>query len=383
MRYNASMIKTFASLFIGLLIWTPISYGQSDSVTETWLHQGTVTDILETTYPMIHGREVEFQTLQVELSDGSVRTDVYNDYVPASVGDWVYLSLSYDPITESEGLFVEQVDRVSGLFWVIVVFVLVYLLIGGIKGLRSLAALGVAIGSVWFILLPALQAGYDPLWVGVGIAALVLGAAMFITHGFTVVSLVSYTGSMIAIGATILFAWWAMGAVQVSGLVGGEASTLSMIYGPTIDLFRLLLAGMIIGILGVMDDVAVMQAAMVREFMTEPGATVGTVFMRAMRVGREHAAALVNTLVLAYTAVALPLFLVVFSPAMNAVTEIPLRMHVSNEIFVVEFIRSIVGSFGLVLTVPIVTALAVVLYHRYPPKKRPGETGPACMHHMH
>ena len=89
-----------------------------------------------------------------------------------------------------------------------------------------------------------------------------------------------------------------------------------------------------------------------------------------MRVGREHAAALVNTLVLAYTAVALPMLLVVFAPSMQQMGEytVPLGMTLSNELFAVEFIRSMFGSLGLVLTVPIVTLLAVLLYAKFPPR---------------
>ena len=334
-------------------------------------YQGRVTEIVETTYPIFQGREIEFQTLEVELSDGTVRTDVYNDYTPVEVGDTVYLTLSYEPATQSEGLFVVEVQRMASLGWVFVVFALVYLAVAGIKGLRSLGSLVLAVGAVWFVLLPALQMGQDPLLVGAGISALILGVAIFITHGFTVVSLVSYVGSLIAIGITILFASWSMDTSTISGWAGDYAMQLSLLYGPSFDVYRLLLAGMIIGLLGVLDDVAVMQAAVVREFMADrQGQSIWSVFARAMRVGREHAAALVNTLVLAYTAVALPMLLVVFAPSMQQMGEytVPLGMTLSNELFAVEFIRSMVGSLGLVLTVPIVTLLAVLLYAKFPPR---------------
>lgn len=367
-----------------LLVGTVAAQAENEIFTtdDSVYQQGQVLDIIETTYPMMHGREVEYQQLRVELQDGSVRDDIYNDYTPAEVGDRVWVSLWYDPINDREGYFVQDIDRTSGLVWIFIVFAAVYLLIAGVKGLRSLAGLVLAILAVWLVLLPLLQQGYDPLWVGVGISALILGLAMFITHGWTVVSVVSYVGSMIAIVCTVVFASWAMMVTDVSGYVGDSVSTLAILYGADLDIYRLLLAGMIIGILGVLDDVAVMQAAVVREFYSEQNEqTAWDIFVRAMKVGREHAAALVNTLVLAYTAVALPLLLVVFAPAMRNMNEytVPMVMNVSNELFVIEFIRSIVGSFGLVLTVPIVTGLAVLLYRRYPPK---GETAPhVCTHH--
>jgi uncharacterized membrane protein len=189
---------------------------------------------------------------------------------------------------------------------------------------------------------------------------------------------------MIAILITLGFAMWAFAIGDISGYGGEHVSTLSLLYGASLDIPRLVLAGIIIGILGVLDDVAVMQAAVVREFAVDMrDSSAWQLFVRGMKVGREHAAALVNTLVLAYTAVALPIFLVVFAPAMQDMQgsqNVPLGMHLSNELFVIEFLRSIIGSFGLVLTVPIVTALAVVLYKRYPPQ---GESGVPHIHTHH
>jgi uncharacterized membrane protein len=152
-------------------------------------------------------------------------------------------------------------------------------------------------------------------------------------------------------------------------MVGDESSTISVLYGSSIDIQGLLLAAMIIGILGVLDDVAIMQAAMVREFVYQKTMTSKQIFLTAMKVGQEHAASLVNTLVFAYIAVALPLFLIVLAPSVSQFQdEIPLVAQLSNELFVIEFVRSIVGSFGLVITIPIVTVLALLLFKRFPPK---------------
>lgn len=348
---------------------------------------GEVMSIIDTEYPVVRGREVELQTLEIRLSDGSFMRDVHNDYTPLEVGDTAYFSPAYDPVVGKEGYFIAEVDRVAVLGIVFAAFVLLYLVVAGWKGVRSLIALIVSVAAVYFILLPALQMGYDPLYVGVGISALVLGFAIFITHGLSVVSLVSYLGSMIAIMLTLGFALWAFAIGDISGYAGENSTTLTMLYGSALDIQRLVLAGIIIGILGVLDDVAVMQAAVVREFAIDMrDSTAWQLFLRAMKVGREHAAALVNTLVLAYTAVALPIFLVVFAPAMQAMQgseSVPLRMHLSNELFVVEFLRSIIGSFGLVLTVPIVTALAVILYRKYPPKGESSASSVHCAHSHH
>ena len=364
--------------FILLVSLIPVfSFAQEQESTYV---RGEVLDILETTYPIVFGSEIEFQRLQVKLSDNTISDSVFNDYTPVQPGDTIYITQGYDPDTETEGYFVREIDRTNSIAWLFIVFVLVYVAIAGVKGVRSLIALGVSIAAVWFVLIPLLVAGHDPLLVGFGLSTLILGFAIFITHGYNVVSISSYVGSLISILITIGFATWALSIARVSGLVGDESSTISVLYGSAINLEGLLLAAMIIGILGVLDDVAIMQAALVREFMYEKTHTLQTIFIKSMRVGREHGAALVNTLVLAYVAVALPLFVIVLAPANQFTGEsLPLSMQLSNELFVTEFIRSIVGSFGLVITIPIVTFLAIMLFKRYPPT----EPGSIHAHHHH
>ena len=346
------------------------------------MRPGEVTRIVETTYPIVFGTEIEFQQLEVRFEDGSLSQEVFNDYTPVEVGDTVFVTPGFDPETLNEGYFVREIDRVNSLVLIFLFFAVVYIAITGMRGVRSLIALSISIAAVWFILLPLIIAGYDPLLVGVLISAIILGVALFVTHGFTIVSLSSYLGSLISIVITIGFASTAVSLARISGLVGDESSTISVLYGSTIDIQGLLLAAMIIGILGVLDDVAIVQAAMVREFMYEKTLGMKEIFLKSLKVGQEHAASLVNTLVFAYVAVALPLFLIVLAPSVGQFQqEVPLVAQLSNELFVIEFIRSVVGSFGLVITIPLVTGLALLLFKKYPPKS-PGARH-VCAHHHH
>ncbi|MFW0871284.1 MAG: YibE/F family protein [Patescibacteria group bacterium] len=377
------MKKLFALLLLSSAILPLWALSAQPNEQEHYLY-GQVSSIIDTEYSIFQGREVEIQILEIKLPDGSFKRDVYNDYTPLEIGDKVYFSPAYNPETNTYDYFIKEVDRLGTMWFVFIIFVILYLGVAGKKGLRSLIALVVSIASVYFILLPALQAGYDPLYVGVGISALILGFAIFITHGLSIISLVSYIGSILAIMITLGFALISFTVGDISGTGSEYASTLGLLYGPTLDIKRLVLAGIIIGILGVLDDVAVMQAALVREFAIDMReSSAWQLFSRAMKVGREHAAALVNTLVLAYTAVALPIFLIVFAPlrqSTQGIQEVPLAMHLSNELFVIEFLRSIIGSFGLVLTVPIVTVLAVIFYRKYPPQ---GDTSAPHSHTHH
>ena len=368
-------MKRLLFFLIFLAITPVLSFAQEGESTYT---RAKVLQVIETTYPIVFGNEIEFQRLEVQLPNGKKSQDIFNDYTPVKAGDIVYITEGYDPDTQTEGFFVREIDRTKSMIILFVIFALVYVLIAGKRGLRSLLALALSVAVVWFVLIPLVVAGHSPLLVGLLISLIILGVAIFITHGFTVVSLSSYIGSFISICITVLFASFAVSLARVSGLVGDESSTISVLYGSAIDLQGLLLAGMIIGILGVLDDVAVMQAAMVREFMYEKKYSYKELFIKAMRVGQEHAAALVNTLVLAYTAVALPLFLIILAPANQYTQEVlPFSLQISNELFVIEFIRSVVGSLGLVLTIPIVTGIAILLFKKYPPT----EPGTHAHHH--
>ncbi len=365
------MKKIILFLIITLIPIISLSQEETEVIdpNEPNFQKAEVLEILDTTYPIIFGKEVEFQTLKVEIENGEISENVFNDYTPVKKGDSVYIGRGYNPETESLGFFVREVDRSNSIIYLFAIFALVYILIAGTKGFRSLIALSISIAAVWFVMIPMIISGSDPLFVGVGISIFILGFAIFITHGLTIVSISSYLGSLIAIVITILFAKFAIPLSRISGGVGDSAGSISALYGPSIDLTNLLLASIIIGILGVLDDVAVMQSAMVREFMYEKKYSTQQIFMKSMRVGREHAAALVNTLVLAYAAVALPLFLIVLAPEGGYLGEgVTLNMQLSNELFITEIIRSIAGSLGLVVTIPIVTLIAILMFKKYPPK---------------
>jgi uncharacterized membrane protein len=162
---------------------------------------------------------------------------------------------------------------------------------------------------------------------------------------------------------TSLFAIYSVGITKLSGFGTDETVYLNFTTSGSLDFVGLLLGAMIIGILGVLDDIAVTQAAVVSElYDSNPNLTWQEVYKKGIRVGKEHVSALVNTLVLAYTGVALPLLLYFYlSPAGFA----PI---LNMEIISTEIVRIIVGSVGLIMTVPIVTILAAFYLKGYKSK---------------
>jgi uncharacterized membrane protein len=181
---------------------------------------------------------------------------------------------------------------------------------------------------------------------------------------------------MLAVFITSVLAIVAVLQTSLTGFVSDESVFLNFATSGTLDFTGLLLGAIIIGVLGVLDDIAVTQAAVVTElYQSNKDLTARMVYQKAIRVGREHVGALVNTLVLAYVGASLPLLMYFHLSPLN------FWSLVNSELFATEIIRAIVGSIGLILTVPIVTGLAVYFLRDYVPKHGHSHTHGHGHHH--
>jgi uncharacterized membrane protein len=305
------------------------------------------------------------QTIDAEVLDGPLSGEVIrldNDLIELSEGDRFFFNYNVS-VNDVESYGVTSVDRRGELIFLVAIFMLAVVAFGGWQGVRSLLALAGSFIALFYILVPGVLQGTNPIFISVLVASGILFAAIFFTHGFNRESAVAYGGTMIAVFITSLFAVYAVGITGLSGLASDAATSVMFNTRGTIDFSALLLGAMIIGVLGVLDDIAVTQAAVVTElFQSNKSMTRTHVYQRAIRVGREHVGALVNTLVLAYAGAALPL-LMYFS-----LGESSFSMVANTEIIATEIVRMIVGSIGLILAVPIVTLLAVYFLKDYTPK---------------
>lgn len=300
------------------------------------------------------------QTLKVEILNGEQAGTIVsfeNDYIQLEAGDRFYLNY-LKTINDQEFYTVHGVDRTKVLFFAVLLFVLATVWFGGKQGVKSLLSLVGSMFVILYVLVPQLVAGVSPIPLSIVVASAVLFFAIFFTHGFNRRSLIAFTGTVIAVGITGILAYILVDTARFTGFAADESIYLNLNTGGQLNFVGLLLAGIIIGSLGVLDDIAITQVAVVRElYATGVEYTKKEIYQRAIRVGREHVGALVNTLVLAYTGAALPLLLL-FSLSESSVMQI-----VNQEIFSAEIIRSLIGSIGLILTVPITTLLAVYFLH--------------------
>ena len=302
-----------------------------------------------------------------------IQTDtlVAANSVPLSVGTGVWLT---EAAPGEYGY--SDIRRDGGLIWLGVVFAAAVIAFARWKGVAALAGLASSLVLlVWFVL-PALLEGTDPVLVAAAGAAGIAFVSMGFAHGISVRTGVALIGTVIALLITLALGTIFSGVTSLTGL-GSEDAFFLELQGFEIDLRGLFLAGLVIGALGVLDDVTVTQAAAVNEVKTaDPSAGWRTLFTSGMRVGRDHVAATVNTLVLAYVGAALPLFLLL------SLAEAPLLQSLNSEILAQEVVRGLVGSMGIIAAVPITTALmALVLTEGNPPttddKAEPQPESPA------
>jgi len=317
-----------------------------------------VVQVISTETREIPGTETmhRYQTLEAELREGPHTgevVEVMNDFLELERGDRFFV-LEYTNFDGSQQYSVQDVDRRGSLVVMLLLFVIGIAVLGGWYGVRALLSLSASLFVIGYLLVPGILGGWPPLLMSFCVATAVLGGAIFLTHGLNRESAIAFFGTLVAVGATLLLAAWSVSFTHLSGFAAEGSVALNFNTRGSLDIIALLVGGIVIGALGVLDDVAITQVSVVRELLATSGAYKRReVFFRAMRVGREHVGAVVNTLALAYVGVSLPLVLLMhMSPATPG-------SLFNMEIFATEIVRTVVGSFGIILAVPLVTLLAV------------------------
>ncbi|MEU8877459.1 YibE/F family protein [Streptomyces javensis] len=266
------------------------------------------------------------------------------------------LKLAYAPKAPKELQYsVSDVNRSMPMAMLAGLFALAVVAVGRLRGVFALVALAISFGVLTLFILPAILQGSNPLVVAVVGGSAIMLLALYMCHGLTARTSVAVLGTLVSlllIGVLgSLFIGWA-------SLTGNTDDQTGLVHGlyPNIEIRGLLLAGVIIGSLGVLDDVTVTQTSAVWELRdADPTTSRRKLYGAAMRIGRDHIASVVNTLVLAYAGASLPLLLL-FSIADSGVGTVA-----TSEIVAEEIVRTLVGSIGLVASVPVTTALAVLV----------------------
>jgi uncharacterized membrane protein len=324
-----------------------------------------VTQIVQEGQIEMEGRSQLYQVLRVKVLEGEYQGIPFDvDYGKRSLrfdtarfapGDEVYLLVNRMPNNVVTAYYQDYV-RARPLAILFGAFVLSILVLGRWKGLRSLLALGFSMAVIVGYIIPHILGGEDPVKVSLIGSTILLGVTLYVTYGWnlkTHASVLSMLLALIIAGAlSVLF----VGLTRLTGY-GDESSMFLMQFSSIqIDPRGLLLGGMIIGALGVLDDLVTSQSAAVVEIHdANPALGFQAVYQKAMRVGQDHVAATVNTLVLAYTGASLPLLLM-FTLGNGSYSYL-----FNSEFIAEELVRTLVGSVGLMAAVPISTVIATAL----------------------
>lgn len=365
-NFRNSIVAVLCLLSIILL---PASiHAQSLSHTEEML-EGEIVKIVQEGQETVLNELVPFQELSILITRGTKKGEYieiknsasmgevsvinYEEYKP---GEKIRIYSSYDfedkPIFSIAGKIKRQ-----GLINLVILFVICVLLVGRKWGLFSLFGLLISFMVIFKLIIPMIISGSSPILAVILGSAIIIPTTFYISHGFNLKTHVGVIATTLALIITGFLTVYFMESAHLTGFSSEEAGFLQVEREGSIDMSGLLFAGIIIGILGILDDITIGQASVVEQIQrAKPKSSMTDLFNNGMKVGQDHISSMVNTLVLVYAGSALPLLLLFFNDNFGFMDAVEL------ELIAEEIIRMLVGSIGLVLAAPLATILAAKFY---------------------
>ncbi|MFF1528572.1 YibE/F family protein [Cellulomonas sp. NPDC058312] len=295
------------------------------------------------------GREISvWATASTTPADVPAGTRILVEHYPASGGDpevWAW----------------HDYDRTLPLVTLAVAFALAIVLVARTRGLRALIGLVIAFAVIGVYVLPALLRGENAVVVALSASTLIMAVVLYLAHGLSLRTSTALLGTLAGLAVTAGLGVLASSWARLSGVSSEDSYRLSQLLGEsgTASLRGLFLCGLVLAGLGVLNDVTITQASAVWELRAaSPTAGRRELFAGGMRIGRDHIASTVYTIAFAYTGAALPVLLLL------EIYQLPLGPTLTSGEFAEEIVRTMVSSIGLVLAIPITTAIAAVVATR-------------------
>lgn len=341
-----------------------VSYAHEGDIHETF-YRGEVMELGELRTLNRFGFEEGEQSLNIQFKEGEILKEIEttqqinlenpSDSVPLREGDEVVL---VETLFEGDSeIQVYELYRGSRMLWLLLFFLAVVFLVTGKKGIRSVLSLALTLSLLIYLMIPAILNGYNPFLVGFIGSLVIMLTTLYLSHGFNKKTTLALTATFFTLVLAAIFSVVAAYLVRLTGAGTEDAMSLSFDAVRNIDLKGLLLAGFIIGTLGILDDVTVTQVSTVHQ-IHQANKKLGLMelYRRGLEVGKDHISSVINTLFLAYAGVSFPLLIIlVYWPR-------PIWVTLNNEFMAEEIVRTLVGSTTLVLAVPIATFLAAWFY---------------------
>lgn len=294
---------------------------------------------------------------EIVVYDG-MKIDFLSDII-YKTGDKVRINVSLGPQGQ-EIFMIEDIIRTNNIYLLILAFIAITLIVGRLKGLTALIGLAITFLIILKGILPAIVAGYNPILVTIAGAALIMLTTLYIVHGFNKKTTAAIFGTIIGLIVISLISWLFTELTRLTGTASEESLFIVSTLGKQLNMKGVLLAGMIIGAIGVLDDITISQASAVQQIKeANPALKKKEVYKRAMKIGIDHVGSIVNTLFLAYAGAAMALLLL-FQANQPPFTDF---QHIINHAVISEeIVRAVCGSIGLILIVPITTFIAVLMF---------------------
>lgn len=306
-----------------------------------------------------------YQKLELQLTTGPQKgktVTIENGNLPMAsvpqyaVGDNLVLNAAKDLQGNMSYTIADYVRR-GALLWAFILFVIVAVAVGAKRGFMSLIGMAISFAIIFLYTLPTIAHGGDPMTVAIISSFIIVPVTFYLSHGFNKKTTVAIFGTFVSLIITGLLANYFVSLARLTGFGSEEAGYLQAYYPNTVNIKGLLLAGIVIGGVGILNDITVSQSAIVAELKnTSEKIGFTALYTKAMNVGHDHIASMINTLILVYAGAALPLLvLFVDNPQ-------PFSQIINYEFMAEEVVRTMVASIGLILAVPITTLFAAIVF---------------------
>jgi uncharacterized membrane protein len=244
-------------------------------------------------------------------------------------------------------------ERRVPLLVITLVFAAAVIFVARWRGFAALLGLGFAGFILVKFMFPALVSGANPLLVGLVGSSAIMFVVLYAAHGFSARTSTALVGTLFGLVTAAFLGWGATRWAHLTGVTAEDDYVLSAA-APDLALTSVVLCGIIVAGLGVLNDVTITQASAVWE-LADSDPDQKRLFSKAMRIGRDHIASTVYTIAFATAGASLPVLLLI------AIYNRPLLQVLQTEQFAAELIRTMVGSIGLIMAVPLTTAIGVAV----------------------
>ncbi|ATY12732.1 YibE/F [Amycolatopsis sp. AA4] len=394
-RVRKLLVWLLAPLALATVVGMIVLYPWGSSLPKSAVPQGTPVQAAITTAtsgPCLQPGQVQVGsqpdpnakpclTVDLQMSDGPAAGKPVRLTVPIepstprfTAGDKVVLAYNGGNPLDPQSFTLVDFQRGTPLVLLAALFAIAVLVLGRWQGLAALVALVLSFVVIVLFVLPAILAGENPLVVAIAGAGAIMFLALYLTHGLSARTSVAVLGTLVSLALIGILSAIFSAAASLTGL-DDSTTTLIASLGHGIDARGLLLAGIVIGALGVLDDVTITQTSAVWELRrANPSLSWRELYRSGLRIGRDHVGSAVNTLVMAYAGAALPVMLY------SAISGVGLGSLLGSEDIAAEIIRTLAGSVGIVAAVPVTTVLAALIAAREPVEHLISTTKPAEAH---